>query len=49
MAQSWPWGTQIAIKKDHKNLYLLTNNSNNKEEQIMYAELTLAIYCTYIF
>ena len=35
----------IAVKKTHKNLYLLKNNNNNKEKQIMYAGRILATYC----
>ena len=47
MTQSWPWDSQIAVQKDHKNVYLLRNN-NNKEKQ-MYGGLILATYCTHIF
>ena len=51
MDQILPWDSQIGVKKDHKNIYLLrnNNNNNNKEKQIMYAGLILATYCTYIF
>ena len=45
MAQSWPWDSQIAVKKDRKDVYLLRNNSNNKEKQIKYAGRILASYC----
>ena len=49
MPQRWPQDSQIAAKKDYKNVYLLRNNSNNKEKQIMYAELILSTYCAHIF
>ena len=44
MTQSWPWDSHLAVKKDHKNVYLLRNDSNNKEKQIMYGGHILATY-----
>ena len=38
----------MVVKKDHKNVYLLRNNSNNKEKQ-MYAGLILAIYLLHTY
>ena len=45
MAQGWPWDSQIAVKKDRKNVYIPTQEQRQQQrKKIMYAGLILATY-----